>query len=115
MVLLHSGFFFIHRKESVHQCIHARFNGFLSNTFSDVDPRGGRQISQVNEGVDEGGEGMGIPIVWPVNHGMVMPWLTVVDAWMGPEFVSISRDKLGKTRNHLTPRVVQKMLREVMH
>jgi hypothetical protein len=57
----------------VHQCVHASFNGFLSN-FRDVDPCDGREVSQVNEGVDEGWEGMGTLIVWPLNYGAVMPW-----------------------------------------
>ncbi len=80
----------------MHQCVHASFNGFLS-IFRDVDPSYGRQVSQVNEGVDEGWDWMGIRIAWPLNHGVVMPWLTFVDAWMGPVFVSISGDELRAT------------------
>ena len=99
----------------MHQCIHAHFNGFLSITFSNVDPCGGRQVSQVNEGVDEGWEGMGVSILWPLNHGMVMPWLTVVDAWMGPLFVSLSGDELDATSKPHIPRVGQAILYKIIH
>jgi hypothetical protein len=42
----------------------------LSN-FRDVDPSARRQVSEVDEGVDEGWEGMGVVILWSLGHGMV--------------------------------------------
>ena len=75
---------------SIHHCIHTGFNGDLSD-FRDDDPSAGRKISYVDEGVDEGLDGMGIVIAWPLQqHGMVVPWFAVIDAWMGPVFVSLS-------------------------
>jgi hypothetical protein len=48
------------------------------------------------------------------GHAMAA-WLTVVDAWMGPVFVSLSGDELRATSNPDIPCVGQAICCKVMH